>query len=64
MTTVLLSKALFSFGTPIIAMEEGDEFFKFILSDGRQVSLFNEKLSCLIEALKNLRSMMAHDCGE
>ncbi len=64
MKTILLSKALFSFGTPVVTMDEGDEFFKFILSDDRQVSLFNEKLSCLIEALKNLRSMMAYNCGE
>ena len=64
MTTILLSKTLFSFGTPIVTMEEGDEFFKFVLSDDCQVSLFNAKLSCLIEALKNLRGMMTHGFEE
>lgn len=64
MTTILLSKALFSFGTPIIAMEEGDEFFKFVLGDDRQVSLFIEQISCLIEALNKLHNMMTHDFGK
>lgn len=58
MTTIFTTKTLFSFGSPIVTLEEGDDSLGFALGDGQSASFSIEETGLLIEALTELHGIM------
>lgn len=58
MTTIFTTKTLFSFGSPIVTLEECDDSLQFGLSDGYSTSFSIEETGLLIEALTELHGIM------
>lgn len=58
MATIFTTKTLFSFGSPIVTLEECDDSLQFGLSDGQSASFSIEETGLLIEALTELHGIM------
>ena len=58
MTTIFTTKTLFSFGSPIVTLEEQGDSLGFALGDGQSASFSIEETGLLIEALTELHGIM------
>jgi len=63
MTTIFTTKTLFSFGSPIVTLEEQGDSLGFALGDGQSASFSIEETGLLIEALTELHGIMVR-CNE
>ena len=64
MPTIFTTKTLFSFGSPIVTLEEQGDSLKFGLSDGHSTSFSIEEAGLLIEALTELHGIMVRRIEE